>query len=166
MKALVTVSSRHGATRELGDAIADTLRSAGIEVDTISPEQVDALTSYDAVVVGSALHMGRWMSPARDLVKDRAEELRRLPVWLFASGPVTPVHDDADAAEGKKLKELIGARDARVFAGQLKKEGLGFVERQMVRMIHSPWGDYRPWDDIRDWAQSIATSIGGVAVLQ
>lgn len=164
MRALMTVSSKHGATKAIGDAIADTLRSAGIEVDTFAPERVASLAGYDAVIVGSALHMGRWMGPARDLVNEHADELRRLPVWLFASGPVTPLDDEGDAAEGKKLQALIGARDARVFAGQLKKDGLGFVERQIVRMIHSPWGDYRPWDDIRAWAQSIATSIGGVAV--
>ena len=164
MKALVTVSSKHGATKEIGDAIADALRSAGIEVVAIAPEHVDLLAGYDVVVVGSALYMGRWMGPARALVSTRADQLRQLPVWLFASGPVTQVDDAGDAAEGKKLQELIGARDARVFAGQLKKEGLSFVERQIAKMIHSPWGDYRPWDDIREWAQSIATSIHGVAV--
>lgn len=160
MRALVTVSSKHGGTDGIGHAIAAVLESAGIQVDVIPPSGIDSLDEYDAVVVGSALYMGRWMGPARDFVQGHADDLRRRPVWLFASGPVTGVADDPyDAAEGLKLRELIGARDFRVFAGKLERNGLGFAERAIVRMIKSPWGDYRPWGSIREWAASIATAI-------
>lgn len=159
MKVLVSVASRHGATAEIGGAIADTLRGAGVDVDVLRPEEVQSLDGYDAAVLGSALYFGRWLGPARDLVTTHADELRGLPVWLFASGPVTQVKDEGDIAEGDKLKELIAARDNRVFAGQLKREGLSFTERVSVRMIKSPWGDYRPWPAIRDWASSIAVSL-------
>ena len=163
MKALVTVSSKHGATAEIGTVIAETLRAAGIDVAEMTPEHVASLDGYDAVIVGSGLYMGRWMGEARDFVQKNAVALYGRPVWLFASGPVTPVDDEGDAAEGKKLKELIGAREAKVFPGQLKPEGLGFVEKQIVKMIKSPWGDYRPWDEIRAWAGGIAEQINATA---
>ena len=117
MRALVTVSSKHGSTEGIGRAIAEVLESAGVGVDLIPPSGVGSLHEYDAVVVGSALYMGRWMAPARDFVQGHADELRHRPVWLFASGPVTGVADDPyDAAEGLKLQGLIGGRDFRVFA--------------------------------------------------
>ena len=159
MKALVSVSSKHGSTDEIGQAIAESLRAAGIEVDVTAPEHVAALDEYDAVVVGSALYMGRWMGPARDLVKRDADILRGRPVWLFASGPVTGVEDPGDAAEGSKLLELVGGREFRVFPGKLDRDRLGFGERTIVRMIKSPWGDYRPWESIREWASSIVASL-------
>ena len=164
MRALVTVSSKHGGTEGIGRAIAEVLESAGIDVDVISPSGVGPLDEYDAIVVGSALYMGHWMGPARDFVQGHADELRRRPVWLFASGPVTGVTDDPyDAAEGLKLQELIGGRDFRVFAGKLDRNGLGFAERAIVRLIKSPWGDYRPWESIREWAATIAMAIGGAS---
>ena len=159
MKVLVTVASKHGSTQEIGRAIADSLQAAGIQVDMSAPERVASLDDYDAVVVGSALYMGRWMGTARDFVRAQADSLRARPVWLFASGPVTDKDDAADAAEGRKLLELVGARDARVFPGKLDRHGLSFGERTIVRMIKSPWGDYRPWESIREWASSIATSV-------
>jgi menaquinone-dependent protoporphyrinogen oxidase len=166
MKVLVTVASKHGATAEIGRAIADKLREAGIYVAEQAPESVASLDEFDAVIVGSALYMGRWMGEARDFVKDNAEALRKKPVWLFASGPIIGTlnapNDGADAAEGRKLQELIGAHEAKIFAGELKKESLGFVEKQIVKMVKSPWGDYRPWDEIRAWAESIAHELEAV----
>jgi menaquinone-dependent protoporphyrinogen oxidase len=159
MKTLVTVATRHGATAEIGETIAETLRSTGLEVDLIAPDKVASLAPYGAVVVGSGVYLGRWLPPAREFVARHAEELRRLPVWLFGSGPITPVDDEADTADGKQLRELIGARDNRLFAGELKRDGLGLFERVSVRMVGSPWGDYRPWDDIRRWASGIAEAL-------
>jgi len=157
---LVSVATRHGATAQIGEAIARSLRAAGVQVRVVSPEDVVSLVDYDGAVIGSALYLGKWLAPARDLVESHADELRRLPVWLFASGPITPIKDQGDIAEGDRLRDLIGARDNRLFAGQLKKQGLSLVERVTVRMVGSPWGDYRPWPEIEAWAESIATSLG------
>jgi len=165
MKTLVTVATRHGATAEIGEAIAEQLRSMGLDVDVIPPDQVRSLAPYGAVVVGSGVYLGRWLAPAREFVTDHAEELRRLPVWLFGSGPITPVEDEADMVDGKQLRELVGARDNRLFAGQLERDGLGIFERVSVRMVGSPWGDYRPWDDIRRWASGIAEALTSEASL-
>ena len=166
MKALVTVASKHGATAEIGRAIADKLRETGIYVAEQTPERVNSVDEFDAVIVGSALYMGRWMGEARDFVKENAEALNNKQVWLFASGPIIGTlnapNDGADAAEGRKLQELIGAHEPKVFAGELKKESLGFVEKQIVKMVKSPWGDYRPWDEIRAWADSIAHELQAV----
>jgi menaquinone-dependent protoporphyrinogen oxidase len=160
MKALVTVSSKHGGTEEIGRSIADTLRGGGLEVDLVAPERVTTLDGYDAVIVGSALYLGRWMGPARDLVRREAEALRARSVWLFASGPVTGVEEDAaDRAEGMRLLELVGGREFRLFAGLLDRSRLGIVERTIVRAIGSPWGDHRPWEEIEDWATSIAAAM-------
>jgi len=159
MKALVAVSSKHGGTEGIGRTIAETLRASGIEVAVVVPEHVTTLDGYDAAIVGSALYLGRWMSPARELVRREADALRRRPVWLFASGPVTGVDDPADRSEGLKLRELIDGREFRLFAGVLDRQRLGLLERTVVRAIGSPWGDHRPWPEIEGWARSIAEAL-------
>ena len=100
------------------------------------------------------------MGPARDLVNGSADALRTRPVWLFSSGPLgRGIVDPADAAEGMKLLELVGAREHRVFPGKADKQELGFVERRIVSMVKSPWGDHRDWPAIREWAASIAREL-------
>lgn len=167
MNVLVAVSSKHGSTREIAESIADTIRragaGAGLEVEVLDAAQVDSVARYDAVVVGSALYMGRWMGPARDLVERSAASLRTRPVWLFSSGPLGPdIVDPADAAQGDKLLELVGAREHRVFPGRLDRQEIGFLERRIVSMVKSPYGDHRDWAGIGEWATTIAGALTAV----
>ena len=160
MKLLIAVSSRHGSTREIAESIGETVREKGIEVDVVDAQDVESIDPYDAVIVGSAIHWGRWMGPARDLVNGSAATLRTRPAWLFSSGPLgRDIVDPADAAEGFKLLELVGAREHRVFSGKADQRGLGFVERTVLRMVKDPYGDHRDWLAIREWAASIAREL-------
>jgi len=160
VKLLIAVSSKHGSTRQIARSIGQTVREAGVEVDVVDAQNVESVASYDAVVVGSAVQLGRWMRPARDLVNGAADALRTRPVWLFSSGPLgRGIVDPADAAEGLKLLALVGAREHRVFPGKADKQELGFIERRIVSMVKSPWGDHRDWPAIREWAASIAREL-------
>ena len=160
MKVLVAVSSKHGSTREIAESIAGTVREAGIVVEVVDAEHVRSIDGYDAVVIGSALYMGRWMGPARELAKGSADALHARPGWLFSSGPMAPdVVDPADAAEGNKLLELVGGREHRVFPGKADRDEFGFFERRVVAMVKSPYGDYRDWTEIEAWAAGIAAEL-------
>ena len=162
MKVLISVASKHGATDGIGRAIGDRLRAEHIEVDVIPPGAEPKLESYDAVVIGSAVYMGRWLGDGRDFVTANAELLSKVPVWLFSSGPITDKVDPADSADGDELLATVHGREHKLFAGRLDKNGLGWTERAIVRMVNSPWGDYRPWDEINAWADSIARDLTAV----
>ena len=160
MKMLIAVSSKHGSTREIAASIGETVREAGIEVDVVEAQDVESVSPYDAVIVGSAVQLGRWMGPARDLVTNSADALRMRPVWLFSSGPLgRDIVDPADAAQGLKLLGVVGARDHRVFAGKADRGELGFIERRILAMVKNPYGDHRDWDDIHAWAAGIAGEL-------
>ena len=88
MKVLVCVASKYGATSEIAQAVADVLAGQGLEVSVAPPGQADAIEEFDAVVLGSAVYMGQWMKPARELAEHSAAALAARPVWLFSSGPV------------------------------------------------------------------------------
>ena len=64
MKMLIAVSSKHGSTAEIAASIGQTVRETGIEVDVVDAGDVESVAPYNAVIVGSAVHMGRWMGPA------------------------------------------------------------------------------------------------------
>ena len=180
MKVQTVVASKHGSTREIAVAIAEEMRAAGHEVDlrvlteteaTAGDEAVargaaakaTGVEAYDAVVIGSAVYMGRWMAEAREFVAAHAEQLAAVPVWLFSSGPL-----GEDYPEGMGVPEHLddllaktGARDHKVFVGRLDKGRLNLAERLAARMVKAPAGDFRDWNAIRDWARGIAAELEG-----
>ena len=68
VRILVSTASKHGSTGEIATRIAEALR-AGLPgaavVDVLPAAEVGDATSYDAVVLGSAVYMGRWLEDAR-----------------------------------------------------------------------------------------------------
>ena len=161
MRILVAAATKHGATGEIAQAIADTLRDQGLDATVLEPEWVDSVDGYDAVVLGSAVYGGHWLKPARDLVGRCGPILVARPVWLFSSGPIgdppKPEEDPVDVAE---LLAATGAREHRVFAGKLVRKQLSFPERAIVSALRVPEGDFRDWTEIRRWAAGIADAMG------
>ena len=161
MHVLVTAASRHGATGEIADAIAQRLREHGLQVTVADPAEVTGLESHGAAVVGSAVYAGHWLGPAKELVGRLEAELSARPVWLFSSGPVgDPPRPDDDAVQVDDLVAATGARGHRVFAGKIDRDALGFAERAIVRALKVPGGDFRDWDAITTWADHIAVELG------
>jgi menaquinone-dependent protoporphyrinogen oxidase len=161
VKVLVATASRHGATSEIGEAIGRALREHRLEADVKPPEEVHDLAGYDAVVLGSAVYVGKWLEPARDLVEKHADELCTKPVWLFSSGPIgEPLRPEPDdAVDVDALVSATRARGHRLFGGKLDKGRLGFGEKAVVLAFRAPEGDFRDWDEIRAWADEIAGEL-------
>lgn len=164
MRVLVCVASRHGATAEIGSALAAALVDAGLEVDRVGPDRVLDLDGFDAVVAGSAVYLGRWMDAATDFVERHEDALRTRPVWLFSSGPMgdppQPAEEPEDVAD---LAARIGARDHRIFGGDVDRGVLGLGENVILTAVRAPEGDYRPWHEIRAWAETIAAELAAAA---
>jgi menaquinone-dependent protoporphyrinogen oxidase len=160
MRVLVSAASRHGSTVEMAAEVATVLGEAGFDAVVLGPDDVHSLDGWDAAVIGSAIYVGHWLAPARDLVERLAAELAERPVWLFSSGPIgdppSPVEEPEDVAE---LAELIHARGHQVFAGRIDRKQLGLGEKVIMTALRAPEGDFRPWTDIRAWAERIARDL-------
>ncbi len=164
MRVLVTAASKHGSTAAIAEAIARRLSAARFEVTLSAPDRVDAVESYDAFVLGSAVYAGRWIGSARQFAETFADVLATRPLWLFSSGPVGDPPQPADEPhDGAALAAALSARQHRVFAGKLDRSELGLVERAVVGAVRAPEGDFRAWDDIGSWADSIARDLEAVA---
>jgi menaquinone-dependent protoporphyrinogen oxidase len=173
MRLLVAYATHYGATRGIAEKIAETLREHDLEVDLLNVDQVGKLEepTYDAYVVGSAVHVGAWLKVAVEFVHDNLPELALRPVWLFSSGPVgdravrEPQPDPRQIAEFRRSLDVQGHI---VFAGAFDPktadmERASWLERQISTHLF-PVGDYRNWDDIRDWASAIAEELKSVVV--
>jgi menaquinone-dependent protoporphyrinogen oxidase len=159
-RVLVAYGSKHGATEEIAQAIADELRGAGHTVDCTRAEDVGALGGYDAAVIGSAVYMGRWRPAARRLLKRVAEELGDRPLWLFSSGPCGQAEPSWAAPPGiERRARRLGARDHQVFGGRVPLEPSNFMERTIARKSPPEHRDLRDWNTIRGWAAGIAPEL-------
>jgi menaquinone-dependent protoporphyrinogen oxidase len=169
-RVLVVVASKHEATAEIGAALAlaiarsDVGRAAGLEAVSLPVERRPDPSAYDAVVVGSAVYVGRWLEPARTYTTGHIAALRGKPVWLFSSGPVGEPPFPADEPyDVESLLRLTGARGHRSFPGRLEKSRLSFGERAMVTAMRAPVGDFRDWDAVRAWGEEIAAELIGLS---
>ena len=158
MNVLVACASKHGATAEIATALARDLCAHGFDVDVRSAEEVDGVGHYDAVVLGSALYMGRWLPAAGAVAELYADELASRPTWLFSSGPVgdplLPAPPDLRA-----LERQVDARGHRIFPGRLVRTELSLAERGIVRVVSAQYGDYRDWRAVTEFADEIAGAL-------
>jgi menaquinone-dependent protoporphyrinogen oxidase len=167
MTVLVAYASKRGSTTEIAETVAATLRRGGFEVSLKSVEDVGELDSYDAVVVGSAVYTKRWRGDARRFLKKNRKTLRKMPFWVFSSGPVgDPADDNPDWMESPrfiaKLEEM-GVREHVVFGGRVPAEPHGFMEKAMVEGTPAEYRDRRDWDQIRSWTEGVAGELKQVA---
>jgi menaquinone-dependent protoporphyrinogen oxidase len=168
MHVLVATATRHGATGEIGEAIAAALRTYGVDAESRLMRDVSDVAVYDAVVLGSAIYMGKWLPSASAFIDVHAPALARLPTWLFSSGPLgdPPKPDEAHAVvDVDDLVERAHARAHRVFLGKLDRHDLDFGERALAWIVRAPAGDFRDWDAIDAWAGTIAHTLVTVPAL-
>lgn len=165
-RVLVAYGTKYGATAEIAEVIATTLRTAGFEVDALPARDVRSLEGYQAVVLGSAVYMARWRRDALALLRRLRRDLASRPVWLFSSGPVGEQADQQDAGSERwtkpkrvqRVASEIGARDHAVFGGRVSEDG-GFMRRSMARNTPPELRDRRDWTAIEAWAQGIAATL-------
>ena len=161
MNVIIVVGSKHGSTRSIAEAVGDQLRTAGLDVTIVDADAAAvSVDGYDAAVIGSAVYVGRWTKSARTFLEVNRESLRKMPLWLFSSGPLGDgTKKPDDLADVRAFADDVHARDHRVFAGNLNKADLSIAERAAVRIVHAPYGDAREWDEIRSWAQTVAVEL-------
>ncbi len=169
-RVLVAYGTKYEATREIADAIGAELVARGVAVDVKPAKDVRAVDDYDAVVLGSAVYMGRWRGDAMRVLKRRRKDLAARDVWLFSSGPVDDPTKDVSPEQARKaerwtrprkveaLATEIGAHEHKVFEGRVDESG-GFARRKMAESLPPEDRDQRDWDEIRAWAGAIAVKM-------
>ena len=169
-KVLVTFASSHGATAEIAQVIGTVLRDNQLVVDVRRLEDLKELSSYEAIILGSAIYTGEWIQLAREFLIEHTETLKHKYVWIFSSGP-TGEGNALELLDGVRLPEsleevvaLIQPRDVAVFNGKIDLRRLRKNERIIVKAADVPKGDFRNWHAIKFWAQQLADALKPVAI--
>jgi len=158
MRLLVAYGSKRGSTQEVAETIADTMKSAGREVELRRAAEIEDLTPYEGVVLGGSLYFGRWHEDAARFMSKNRRELSKMPVAVFALGPKTAAPDKLGESRAELDKALLKVpevepRSVAVFGGVIDPAKLRFPLNRM------PVSDARDWNEIEAWAKTIAVAL-------
>ena len=164
---LVAYASLCGSTAEVAEEAAHILERQGAEVFVCDVDDVTTIEGYNAVVLGTAIRMGRPVKPMRAFLKRFATKVAELPNAVFSVG-ATPKTKTPDAiADAARFVAPMVAEVAPVsvalFAGKLDPTVLPLPWRALIEYAEpgsrlSP-GDWRDWDAIDSWVREISAQL-------
>lgn len=159
-KVLITYASKYGSTGGVADAIGKELCGKGMAADVVLIKNVRNVSSYQAVVIGSPIYMGKWMSEAIDFVKNNKDSLRQAPVAYFLVCMTLSQPTEKKQAEVLSYMDLVLKAVPEIkpvgigtFAGALDYSNLSWLNKKILKSKGTPEGDFRDWNAIRTWAR-------------
>ena len=137
---LVVYASKHSSTAEIAERIAAAMREVGCDAQARPAAEVDDVSGYAAVVLGSAVYAKRWQRDARAFARRHTAALRGMPV-------------------AERLVKQLGAREHVMFGGRVPTDPGNFVERAMLKNTPPEQRDARDWPAIEAWARGVAEQV-------
>jgi menaquinone-dependent protoporphyrinogen oxidase len=161
---LVAYATKHESTAEIAERIAAAMREAGHAAEARPAAEVDDLSGYAAVILGSAVYANHWRREARAFARRHEHAMQDMPVWLFSTGPFGAPDEHPSAPTphvAAKLAKQLGAREHVIFGGRVPPEPGNFVERTMLKNTPPEKRDARDWPAIEAWARGVAEEVDG-----
>ena len=164
-KILVTYSSRTGWTVGVAKAIGKVLAENGAQVEVIPMHEVKSLSSYDAVVAGSAIRSKAWLPEAVQFIRAHQNELKEKPfaaflVCMTLAMPNGENYRSQISTWLDPIYTLVKPVSTGLFAGGLEISRVeNFSDRLMfkISVMFGVWkeGDHRNWTAINNWASQL-----------
>lgn len=164
-KVLVTYATAAGSTGGVAELIGKTLAESGVTVDVCPVQSVLQLDSYDAVVLGSPVHGGKWLPEAVAFLQANQHRLNEVPTAFFLVGLMVNKKDEggrnlvdqfleAERALVKPVAEgrFVGAMFTKANPGL---EGFGMRFFIAYCGLGFRGGDFRDPAAIRAWVESV-----------
>ncbi len=162
---LVTYASRAGSTAEIAQAIGKTLTQSGTTVEVVPVQDVKELSTYSAVVAGSAICGSKWLPEAMQFLQVHRSELAKkrfatFTVCITLAMSNSDQYRQAVAGWIAPVRAQVRPVSEGLFAGMLDFTKLPVTFdtlklRLVVALGIFPKGDRRDWGGIRSWAESL-----------
>jgi menaquinone-dependent protoporphyrinogen oxidase len=174
---LLGYATSEGQTARIADRVAAALRERGHEATTVDLAVDDpAVTDFDAVVVGSSIHVGKQQPAVERFVADADATLSSKPTGFFQVS-LSSAADDPDrqaeaAAYVEDFLSTTGWQPDRIarFGGALRYSEYGFLKRLLMKRIaKEATGDtdtsqdyeYTDWAEVEAFAADFAAFVEG-----
>ena len=164
-KILVAYASADGSTGGVAETISKALVDTNTMVDLHRVQSAINIEKYDAVVLGSAIHGGKWLPEATEFLKNNKDQLSKIPTAFFLVGLMVNKKslDDIKLVDQYLANERMLVKPVAEghFVGALfpsKYSGItGFGMHFFIAYcgLGLRGGDFRNPDVIRAWAEDI-----------
>lgn len=169
-KVLIAYSSYCGSTGGVAEALGQALCDRGVQVEVRLVKNVNGLSSYDAVVLGSSVRSASWLPEAIDFVEKNQVHLTRIPVAYFLTCLALVQNSEGSRRLARsyfdpvlKAAPAVQPVDQGGFAGVLDYSKMNFMVRMIMQSKMKdkgvPEGDYRDWNAIRAWAEGLVAPL-------
>jgi menaquinone-dependent protoporphyrinogen oxidase len=172
MTVLVAFATSRGSTQGIAERLAADLGGREVPAEARPVSASLNVAGYEAVILGSAVHGGRWLPEAKRFAAENAELLEQRPVWLFSVSTVGDHESMFPARVAQRLRAMrdepeevvalraaIGPAEHRNFAGAVARTDWSASGRAFFRVMAGRYGDHRNWAAIDAWAGEIADEL-------
>ena len=168
-KVLVTYASRTGSTIGVAEKISEVLRADGREVSVLPMQNVNNLSLYDALVLGSAIQDRSWLPEAMAFVQENQSVIAQKKTAMFAVCMTLAMKSGEQYRSSiadwvAPARRIIHPVSEAIFAGALDISKIpSFGDRLKFRLsvLFGVWseGDHRDWDAIEAWAKEFSSVL-------
>lgn len=169
-RVLVVYASKYGSTGGVADAIGKELCGKDVAADVAFIKNAGNIRSYQGVIIGSAIYMGKWMSEATDFVKENSGVLCNVPVAYFLVGMTLAKNPEKRADVLSSIEPILKAVPEikpvgiGTFAGAMDYNNLSWINKKILKSKGTPEGDFRDWNAIRSWAMDIKRTLSNIYI--
>jgi len=160
---LVTYATKTGSTAGVAQKIAEQLQQRNWKVDLMPVDQVDDLSPYQTIILGSGIRGGSFFAEANLFIEKNKTTLARKNTHLF----LVCLTMRQNTAENRRIAgsyldpihNQFRPKSEGLFGGVYYSENHNFMERLIMKAMNAPEGDFRRWNEIASWVDQVAKTI-------
>ena len=165
MKILIIYGTSEGQTRKIARFMEDVLQNEDHKVVIAdATEEPPEPNGFDAVLIGSSIHMHKYQSSIHDFIEKNIDELNKKPSAFFSvcmavASNIEEEHEEVHNLAKEFLKQTgLKAKEISHIAGALKYTKYDYFKRLIMRMIAKKQGggtntsqdyEYTDWDAVK-----------------
>jgi len=158
-KILITYASKTGTTEEIAEKIGEILKEKGISLEVKKINEVKDVSSYEVVILGTGVRIGKVFSESVNFLKKFKKELenKKLFYFLVCLTICEDTPENRKTTEGylNQLSQIIKPEGYEFFPGRFYYSKISPIFRSFLKKMKIPEGDFVNWDKVISYANSI-----------